>query len=406
MRDNIRSEILENISMSMLLVPFIAMRYAGDYHVAAFVFGIAFFVVYAAVIYGYAGGRHGHFSLQNYGSNIATSGYRLVDMCIDAGRLGRFFLVVYILRFMIRTGFAVYVTALILSEKNTVTFWLAAVSFVLICMYGAKGSFTKRRVLGNLLIYWMLIPLILLGVFSISRMDYGNVAREFGGITEYIDVSVLQRNGGAMSAKNFEDVDVFGTAWKIVAVMSSLELVLFSFARTGKNERRQGADLIRVAAWLIVSVLLAYVYTVGMLGSGYVKSSLRVSFGEKIDYVLALSWLIGAFYVISSYVFYAKEMLLVFADDEIYVKECKVGAGGEQRGRSWIGIEGQVTYFRFLMYGLIFTGTLFFVCCFHYDVVRPFLINALLYVDVPLSLIMPFILICIVRKKSSQHSGR
>jgi hypothetical protein len=327
-------------------------------------------------------------------------------MCIDAGRPGRFFLVVYVLRFMIRTGFAVYVTALILSEKNTVTFWLAAVSFVLICMYGAKGSFTKRRVLGNLLIYWMLIPLILLGVFSISRMDYGNVAREFGGITEYIDVSVLQRNGGAMSAKNFEDVDVFGTAWKIVAVMSSLELVLFSFARTGKNERRQGADLIRVAAWLIVSVLLAYVYTVGMLGSGYVKSSLRVSFGEKLDYVLALSWLIGAFYVISSYVFYAKEMMLVFADDEIYVKECKVGAGGEQRGRSWIGIEGQVTYFRFLMYGLIFTGTLFFVCCFHYDVVRPFLINVLLYVDVPLSLIMPFALICIVRKKSSQHSGR
>jgi hypothetical protein len=232
----------------------------------------------------------------------------------------------------------------------------------------------------------MLIPLILLGVFSISRMDYGNVAREFGGITEYIDVSVLQRNGGAMSAKNFEDVDVFGTAWKIVAVMSSLELVLFSFARTGKNERRQGADLIRVAAWLIVSVLLAYVYTVGMLGSGYVKSSLRVSFGEKLDYVLALSWLIGAFYVISSYVFYAKEMMLVFSDDEIYVEK--------------------KAYFRVLMYGLIFTGTLFFVCCFHYDVVRPYLINVLLYVDVPLSLIMPFILMCIVRKKSSQHAGR
>jgi Na+/alanine symporter len=168
--------------------------------------------------------------------------------------------------------------------------------------------------------------------------------------------------------------------------MSSLELVLFSFARTGRNERRQETDLIRVAAWLIVSVLLAYVYAAGMLGSSYVKAGLRVSFGERIDYVLALAWLIGAFYVISSYIFYAKEMMLVFADDELYVEK---GA-----------------YFRVLMYGLVFTGTLFFVCCFHYDVVRPFLVNALLYADVPLSLAMPLILICIVRKKSSQRTGR
>jgi hypothetical protein len=356
MRGSIRSEILENIPMSILLVPFIAIRYAGDYHPAALIFGLAFFVVYAAVIYGYAGGQSGR--LHNYGSDIATSGYRIVDMCVDAGKLGRFLMVVYIIRFMIRAGFAVYVVSLLVN--NMVSFWFAAVSFILICMYGASGSFANRRVQGNILIWWMLTPLILLAVFSLSRMDYGGIAGEF----RIMDISLADGN-------------VFRTAWRILAVMSSFELVLFSFGRTRKNERRQGMDIIRVAVWLGVSVVLAYVYVLGMLGSRYVESGIRISFGNKLDYVLALAWLIGGFFVISSYIFYVKEMLRTLMDDENYVNNQP---------------NVQSIYSRSLMYGLIFAVTLFFVCCFHYDSVRQYMISWLIYADVVLSLLLPFVI--------------
>jgi hypothetical protein len=285
---------------------------------------------------------------------------------------------------MIRAGFAAYVAAHILAAQNTASFWIVAVSFVLICIYGASGSFVKRRVLGSVLIYWMITPLILLGIFSISRMDYGNMAEQFG---------TLVANAGKNLPLNLPEENVFGTAWKMVVVMSSFELALFSFARTGKNERRQGVDLIRVSVWIIVSVLLAYVYVLGMLGNKYVESGNSISFGNKADYVLALSWLIGAFFVISSYIFYVKEMMLAFTDDVIYAKEADVGAA--RKGRSEIGSQGerQATGFRILMYALIFTGTLLFVCCFHYDVVRVFMINWLVYGDVPLSLLMPAALI-------------
>jgi hypothetical protein len=80
----------------------------------------------------------------------------------------------------------------------------------------------------------------------------------------------------------------------------------------------------------------------------------------------------------------------------IYAKETDVGAGGGgHKVSSGIGLQGerQVTYFRILVYGLIFTGTLFFVCCFHYDAVRPAMINWLVYFDVALSLLLPAVLI-------------
>jgi hypothetical protein len=232
---------------------------------------------------------------------------------------------------------------------------------VFICIYGASGNFAKRRVLGNMLMWWMLVPLILLVIFSISRMDYGGILDEFKNME--VSTIVLEKSG-----------NVFGTAWKIVAVMSSFELVLFSFAR---SRRRQGVDLIRVAVWLIVSVILAYIYVLGMLGSRYVESGSRLSLGNKMDYVLALSWLIGAFFVISSYMFYTKEMIFAISEG------CKS-----------------------LLYGLIFAGTLFFVCCFHYDVLRAFMINWLVYFDVALSLLLPGILIMITGLHSRNKCGR
>lgn len=373
MRSSIKSEILENITMGILLVPFIAIYYAGDYHMAALVFGLAFFAVYAAVIYGYAAepaaGRSGRFKLRSYGSSIATSGYNLVDMCVDAGKMGRIFLVVYIIRFILRAGFVVYIVAQLLMQNDTAPFWVVVLGFALICIYGASGTYTKRTTLGNLLIWWMLVPLILLAVFSISRMDYGNIGGEFQKL-----VSVMFENDAADTGSP-EDGNVFSTAWMIVAVMSSFELVLFSFARTKKSEKRSGMDIIRVAVWMIVSILLSYVYVLGMFGSRYVRFTTRLSLGNRMDYVLAISWLIGAFFVASSYIFYAKEMLMTFAIDEIYVKE-----KGEE-------------HFKILIYGLLFAGVLFFVCCLHYDITRTYVVNWLVYGDTALSLLLPGVVV-------------
>jgi hypothetical protein len=90
---------------------------------------------------------------------------------------------------------------------------------------------------------------------------------------------------------------------------------------------------------------------------------------------LAISWLIGAFFVASSYIFYAKEMLMTFAIDEIYVKE-----KGEE-------------HFKILIYGLLFAGVLFFVCCLHYDITRTYVVNWLVYADTALSLLLPGVVV-------------
>jgi hypothetical protein len=203
--------------------------------------------------------------------------------------------------------------------------------------------------MGNVLIYWMVVPIVLLVVYSISRMDYA-------GITEGLVLG------------NYNE-GVFGTAWILVAVMSTFELLLFSFARSRRTESRHISDLVRVAVWVVVSVLLAYVYILGMLGNRCVASGNRISLGNKLDYVFIMCWLIGAFFVISSYIFYAKEVMNTLVNDRTIT-----------------------------MYALIFAGVLFFVSCFNYEAVRIMMINWLVYGDVLLSLGLPAFVISAAKR--------
>lgn len=352
MKDNLRMGILENIPMGMLLVPYITLRQAGDYHYAAFLFGIAISGVYAWMVYGY-----GKIFRAN-STSIATSGYGIVDACFDIRSRGGLLLsIVYILRFILKSAFVIYVVGYLVSAGE-LKLWYAVIIFTVICVYGALGDYNKRRNLANILLWWMLVPIIFLVVFSISRMNYTDIAAAF-------------------SSMPFGD-DVFKGAWIILAVMSTFELMIFPLSRPGKRGAVwfECVDYLKLVLWVFITVVIAYLYVLGMVGRDYMVKAegFRISFGTAIDYALAGAWLIGAFYVASSYIFYAKEFLMEIADSSEDT--------GNRMGRGYI-----------LIVALLLAGVIFFVCCIDYDRTGSYIMRYLIYADTVVSMIVPAVII-------------
>lgn len=360
MRDNFRMGIMENLPISILLVPYAAVSFGRQYHPATFLFGIAFFLVYALIIYGYLK------YIRENSTEAGSTGYGLMDICFDArGRGGILAALIYVIRYMLRAGFVGYVVyRLIRGLGLEYDRSLIAVCpiFILLAVYGAAGSYSKKAVLGNFLMYWMVVPLILILVLSISRMDYGDIAYIFSQFSISMD-------------------EVFGGAWTILALLSTLELILYSMGRTTKRQTgiSWGQGYVRLVVWIVIAVTLSYVYMLGMLGRRYMTSeSLRISFGTVIDYGLFLAWFIGAFYVAASYIFYAREFVIRLREPD------SEGATG---GKAW------------LINLLMFAGVLLFVYAFDYGVIRPYLLYYMVYGDVALTLLMPGYLIVARRIK-------
>ena len=292
-RQGFRIAILENIALPMMLIPYVTVRAAGDKHIIAMVIGVIIAFIYVLLLYSYS---------------------RMLPMGIDReaylapGVMGNVINIIYPVRFTLRAAtislfFAEVVRRFLLINSSK---YIILCSFVLICIYGASLSTNKRGRLMELLFLWVIVPLILTAVFSVNSLSLDSFRISINESNTVIkDVSLY---GG-----------VAGGAYSVWIVLSSLELLLFSFSNI-KNISR--CDAIRVNIWIGCTILLSYFYIIGILGAGFAGSSSFAAFNvmeaatfpgsavNRMDYLILVFFSIGIFATVSGYIFWSKSCLM------------------------------------------------------------------------------------------------
>lgn len=301
-RQAFRVGLLENITIGMVVIPYITTSMAGDLHIRALYLGIALSCLYAMLVFGF--------------SKWFPEG--LISALNDnLGWLGRVFDIVYAFRYVLRGALIMLFFVTVIHEymlKSTKA-WVIAIPFAAICGYGALRDIEKRGRLLEFLFWWMIVPLILVAVFAISNVDWGSLPRE------------LSANGAPLFSRWLSD-GVLPAAYLSFLVLSSVELMIFTLPRQKQNSWKNG---LKILVWIVIAVVLAYVFIVGILGVDWVKTGSTVSMNvieasafpgglvERMDYPVLAFWVIGVFAVISGYLFYARQ----FADRLFRVESTK-----------------------------------------------------------------------------------
>ena len=284
-RQGFRIGLLENITLGIVIVPYITARAAGRWHMAAFACGVVLVLGYSMIIYAF--------------SKAFPEGM-IEEMDHNMGNAGRAFDLIYAIRYMLKASIILLFAASIIREYLLRSFnlWWIIISFAVICGYGASKDIEKRGRLLELLFWWMLVPLICVAVFSISNVNWSIAA---------VDVPADMRG-------------ILLGGYEMLLVMSSIELMLFTLTKQDSNNWR---DALKTLIYIIVSVLFAYILVQGILGEAWTGSSIRSTLHamqaakipgggiERFDYAVMAFWIIGVFAVISGFMFYAKEFLRV-----------------------------------------------------------------------------------------------
>ena len=156
-RQAFRIGILENIAVGIIFIPYLVTGLAGKFHIIAFMLGLCLFALYGIIIY--------------YYSVCFPMGF--IDMLhTSMGGFGRVLEGIYSLRYMIKAAVISVFFALIVQEYMLPSFnlWAILISFVVISGYGAARDIEKRGRLLEFLFWWMIIPLILVAVLSITNI--------------------------------------------------------------------------------------------------------------------------------------------------------------------------------------------------------------------------------------------
>lgn len=288
-RQCFRMGVLENIAVGIVITPFITVNVAGGWHFAALITGLAMTLIYGIAIYAY--------------SKSFPEGF--IDALNDnLGGWGKLVDIVYALRFIIRASFIILLFGTIIREYmlRSYNLWLLIVPFVIICGYGASRDIERRGRLIELLFWWMIVPLIVTAVFSISNIDWGGLPERLKGL-DY--TGGIEGVGSTLKA-----------GWLVLLVLSSVELMMFTLSRQKENNWR---NALKTIIWILVAVLFAYIFIIGILGGLWVGSSSTAALNvmeasafpggtvERMDYPVLAFWIIGVFAVVSGYMFYAKE---------------------------------------------------------------------------------------------------
>ncbi|MBR1815392.1 MAG: GerAB/ArcD/ProY family transporter [Lachnospiraceae bacterium] len=349
-RQSFRIGLLENITLGIVVIPYICANAAGRWHFAAFITGLIFTFIYSFIIY--------------FFSKAFPEGM-IEEMDYTLGNAGRIFDILYSVRYIIKASLILLYFSAIIREYMLRSFnlWTILVPFAIICGYGASRDIEKRGRLLELLFWWMLVPLIFVAVFSISNVNW-HITR--------IDAPS----------------DIRGIVWggyEMLVVMSSVELMLFTLTKQKKNNWRSA---LKIIIWILIAVLFSYIFVQGIIGDRwagsdsmstlYAMQTAKFPSGiERFDYAVMAFWIIGVFAIVSGFMFYAKE----------FIRVCFSKRWNAYENDSAIEIISDKWWIIILVIAMVIG----FSWCWSLKEVSDMLYYYLLCFDVALSLIMPSI---------------
>lgn len=359
-RQSFRMGVLENISLGMVVIPYITVNLAGRWHFVALLIGLILAGLYMFVMYVLADRLSGI-------SGRCDSGF---------SSYGRTASCLYTIRFILRAGLIMLFFGRTVQEFLLQSFnlWIIVIVFAIVCGYGASQDIEKRGRMLELLFPWMVVPVVLVAVFSISSINLEELYRELMGV----NYDMLQDKTAAL--------DVLKAGYVSFLVISTGELMLFTLPY---EKERNWKNTLKTGIWILISIFLAYVFVIGILGGHWVASDSQASLNvmeaafipgeviERFDYPVLAFWIIGVFAIISGYMHFAKEAFLV--GTRLKDKRSRWGLG-------------------FVMIAVVGFSYLWSV-----DEVATYLARYILWADVLISLLIPIAII--LKEKGRPRAG-
>ncbi len=367
-RQCFRLGLLENITLGIVVVPYICVSSAGRWHYIAFAIGLLLTFLYSMIIY--------------FFSKAFPHGM-IEEMDGLLGKPGRLIDVIYTIRYVIRASLIILFFAVILREYMLRSFnlWVIIISFIMICGYGGARDIEKRGRLIELLFWWMIVPLILVAVFSVSNVNW-----ELKSVEE-----------------NANYAGIWSGSYRMLILMSSVETFLFTLTKVKKNS---WSNYLKTIIWIMISVLFSYIFVQGVIGEKWVGSSSMSALYvmeaakfpggvERLDYAVIAFWIIGVFSVASGYMFYAKEFLRV-----AFSKRWNSFEKNEKGELSNNSIEIVSDKWWTMVLVMLLTG-LFVWLWSLYDT-STYLLDYLIWFDVALSIFIPLFVLCVKWNKKTR----
>ncbi len=309
-RQSFRMGILENITLGMVVVPYATLNLAGKWHFLALLLGLFLGAIYMGLIY-YLSEKLSPRDVPVEGLFLRIKGGEGPGLKegTQNGAYGIAVSVLYGLRYVLRAGLIMFFFAKTVQEFLLQSFnlWVIIITFVIVCGYGASKNIEDRGRMLELLFPWMIVPIILVAVFSITDINLTNLYDGLMGVG-YDDL----REGARLK-------DILMGAYVAFLITTSTELSLFSLPRI---KDRNWRNPLKTGLWILISILLAYIFIIGILGGHWVAKDPQASLNvmeaafvpgdvvERADYPVLIFWIIGVFAVASGYMFFAKEAWL------------------------------------------------------------------------------------------------
>lgn len=278
--------IMEVFGASAILIPSIATRAAGKDGILAVVCSMAAILLYSCLL------------LKVTGSCFFKGYWQEIKEGLGGFGLW-FFLILYFVRFFIRGYVVLKMFTEMIGESllpNQSAGWIA-VPVLFVAGYGAMLDLEGRGRFIELLFWWMFVPIGIVFLLSLGKVDYQMWLPDF----------------------QTESFHILKGGYEIMLTYLPLEFLLFLVPEVKEgNPVKHG--MTGVLTVLILNLVL-YIVTVGLLGIKGTQKSLLSTLNimqlveipggvlERFDLFMIVFWLIGLFTLLSGYVFYTTEIL-------------------------------------------------------------------------------------------------
>lgn len=171
------------------------------------------------------------------------------------------------------------------------------------CIYGSWKTITGRGRMLEMLFLWMVVPLILMAVFSVNSVD-----------VDYNRVFEIPIDG--MKLKGL--LGVLSGGYGILLLLQGMELMLFTLGHARNNTK---SNILKVIIWINITLFMAYIFIMGILGRRFVVKDVKASFNvmeaasfpgnaiNRLDYLILSFLMIGVFATVSGYLFWGRSLL-------------------------------------------------------------------------------------------------